>query len=248
VASTKKRSFAQAMSSNGGPSSNLHSTTSSDANGGAPSLADLVAGRRRGNVVKIDPKKFADAAVRVPQHTTLNHSPTNKAKKFHKKQVKRAAEEEEEMHEDTLKFKNMLSQVPGPEIKLINDFPDEPSLPVDFEFINELKLGAGVPQWDSAFTEGCSCPESGCSDHEHECSDLDIFEHKMFAYTKGGRIYSSRDNQLAIFECNSRCSCGPGCKNRVVQHGRKIPLELFKTANKGWGKFLMIRLLEYNQC
>jgi hypothetical protein len=109
-------------------------------------------------------------------------------------------------------FKKMLSQVPGPDITLINDFPDEPSLPVDLEFINELKLGAGIPQWDPGLTVGCSCLESGCSDHEHGCSDLDIFEHKKFAYTKGGRTFYNRDNQLAIFECKTRCSCGPDCK------------------------------------
>ena len=34
---------------------------------------------------------------------------------------------------------------------------------------------------------------------------------------------------------NSKCTCSPACPNRVVQHGRQLPLELFKTACKGWG-------------
>jgi len=38
-----------------------------------------------------------------------------------------------------------------------------------------------------------------------------------------------------IYECNLRCECGPGCKTRVVQKGRQIPLEIFKTTNRGWG-------------
>lgn len=39
----------------------------------------------------------------------------------------------------------------------------------------------------------------------------------------------------AIYECNSMCNCGPGCKNRVVQKGRQIELTIFKTADRGWG-------------
>lgn len=31
------------------------------------------------------------------------------------------------------------------------------------------------------------------------------------------------------------CRCPPTCHNRVSQHGIKIPLEIFKTGNKGWG-------------
>ncbi|KAK7511662.1 hypothetical protein IWZ03DRAFT_65742 [Phyllosticta citriasiana] len=39
-----------------------------------------------------------------------------------------------------------------------------------------------------------------------------------------------------IYECNTKCKCGPGCKTRVVQHGRKVPLEIFKTSDgRGWG-------------
>ncbi|KAF1814337.1 SET domain-containing protein [Eremomyces bilateralis CBS 781.70] len=38
-----------------------------------------------------------------------------------------------------------------------------------------------------------------------------------------------------IYECNHRCNCGPGCNNRMVQHGRQLPLEIFKTKDRGWG-------------
>lgn len=40
-----------------------------------------------------------------------------------------------------------------------------------------------------------------------------------------------------IYECNRLCNCGENCKNRVVQHGRKVGLEIFKTINRGWGMF-----------
>lgn len=38
-----------------------------------------------------------------------------------------------------------------------------------------------------------------------------------------------------IYECNKNCNCGPVCKSRVVQKGRRVPLTIFKTANRGWG-------------
>jgi histone-lysine N-methyltransferase SUV39H len=44
-----------------------------------------------------------------------------------------------------------------------------------------------------------------------------------------------REQRHPIYECNPNCACGPGCKSRVVQKGRKVPLTIFKTPNRGWG-------------
>lgn len=44
------------------------------------------------------------------------------------------------------------------------------------------------------------------------------------------------DKRHTIYECNEKCKCGPQCKTRVVQKGRKLPLEIFKTKNRGWGE------------
>ena len=38
-----------------------------------------------------------------------------------------------------------------------------------------------------------------------------------------------------IYECNAQCKCSKTCCNRLVQEGLKYPLQLFKTADKGWG-------------
>ncbi|KTF85204.1 hypothetical protein cypCar_00024574, partial [Cyprinus carpio] len=38
-----------------------------------------------------------------------------------------------------------------------------------------------------------------------------------------------------IFECNHACSCWRTCKNRVVQNGLRIRLQLFRTQMMGWG-------------
>ncbi|KAI9670575.1 MAG: hypothetical protein M1831_005795 [Alyxoria varia] len=43
------------------------------------------------------------------------------------------------------------------------------------------------------------------------------------------------DSRHPIYECNFRCNCGEVCKSRLVQFGRRIPLEIFKTTNRGWG-------------
>lgn len=45
-----------------------------------------------------------------------------------------------------------------------------------------------------------------------------------------------------IFECNHLCACGDGCVNKVTSRGRQIPLELFKTALKGWGVRTLVGL------
>lgn len=43
----------------------------------------------------------------------------------------------------------------------------------------------------------------------------------------------------AVYECNSLCSCGPDCRNRVVQDGvtplKGMEYTIFMTENKGWG-------------
>lgn len=65
---------------------------------------------------------------------------------------------------------------------------------------------------------------------------------KRFPYHKGKSeqlpqtlVEFYRNSRHPIYECNVNCNCGPVCKSRVVQKGRKVPLTIFKTANRGWG-------------
>lgn len=44
-----------------------------------------------------------------------------------------------------------------------------------------------------------------------------------------------KDQQSAIYECNSNCRCGSSCANRLVQLGLRLRLQVFQTMNKGWG-------------
>jgi histone-lysine N-methyltransferase SUV39H len=44
------------------------------------------------------------------------------------------------------------------------------------------------------------------------------------------------ESRHAIYECNELCKCGKNCKNRLVQKGRTVPLEIFRTLKRGFGK------------
>ncbi|KAH7095501.1 hypothetical protein FB567DRAFT_512719 [Paraphoma chrysanthemicola] len=44
------------------------------------------------------------------------------------------------------------------------------------------------------------------------------------------------NSRRPIYECNDKCNCGPHCRNKNVQFGRSVEVEIFKTsAGRGWG-------------
>lgn len=44
------------------------------------------------------------------------------------------------------------------------------------------------------------------------------------------------ESRNPIYECNSNCRCGPNCRNKNVQFGRTVQVEIFKTPSiRGWG-------------
>ncbi|CAO2650310.1 Nn.00g016020.m01.CDS01 [Neocucurbitaria sp. VM-36] len=44
------------------------------------------------------------------------------------------------------------------------------------------------------------------------------------------------DSRRPIYECNDKCHCGPYCRNKNVQFGRMVELEIFRTTGgRGWG-------------
>jgi histone-lysine N-methyltransferase SUV39H len=58
----------------------------------------------------------------------------------------------------------------------------------------------------------------------------------LFQYTHDGRLRMAHVYlHLCIFECTKACGCSDDCPNRVVQKGRTVPLEVFKTKSCGWG-------------
>ncbi|KAH7310412.1 SET domain protein [Stachybotrys elegans] len=63
---------------------------------------------------------------------------------------------------------------------------------------------------------------------------------KAYAYhshgAKAGRLRSKlHDSKFPLYECHQGCACTAQCPNRVVERGRTLPLEIFRTENRGWG-------------
>ncbi|XP_072370336.1 histone-lysine N-methyltransferase SETDB2-like isoform X1 [Scyliorhinus torazame] len=87
------------------------------------------------------------------------------------------------------------------------------------------------------FVQKCNCTD-GCSDKSRcACQQLTASVNKRF---KGASGYEfKRLLQCApsgLYECNKWCKCNESmCENRVVQHGLKTRLQLFKTKKRGWG-------------
>lgn len=124
---------------------------------------------------------------------------------------------------------------------------DDTSPPLDFQFLTESVLRDGVESVSEDFMNGCKCRKDngrqmGCEYLHCECLDdlVNAEGKKQYPYSMAKfNTACLRDAFIKgrnhIYECNSRCNCGSNCKNRVVQHGRKVGLEIFKTTNRGWG-------------
>ena len=63
---------------------------------------------------------------------------------------------------------------------------------------------------------------------------------KRFAYhSRGAKAGLLRSRILLsgepIYECHNGCACSLQCPNRVVERGRTVPLQIFRTEDRGWG-------------
>ena len=152
-------------------------------------------------------------------------------------------------------FRQRLTQVKGPALTLFNDV-DEDRSPLQFRFIEECVCTHGTARVSEEFQHGCKCyPDNGrnmgCEYLSCDCLDdsAKAFNgKKMFPYAASGEQKGCLRNPILntrnhIFECNVRCSCQLNCKNRVVQHGRQVPLEIFKTQARGWGQSVLLLAL-----
>ncbi|KAF8625395.1 hypothetical protein AX15_005401 [Amanita polypyramis BW_CC] len=130
------------------------------------------------------------------------------------------------------------------QITITNGVDDEelPKLLPGFEYLETgYKYSENVPKAeeleDSLFLR-CSCGR--CSDpRKCECqlvSDLmDEKGIKIIAYDAKGLFAISVTPGLQVIECNKYCKCDILCPNRVSQRPRKIPIDIFKTVDRGWG-------------
>ncbi|KAI8815730.1 histone-lysine N-methyltransferase SETMAR-like protein [Fimicolochytrium jonesii] len=100
-----------------------------------------------------------------------------------------------------------------------------------FEYVtkNIIPTPLATPYYD-----GCTCLHScssSASSTETECGCL--LAHGA-AYDRN-RLTDRLTHPHAIYECNTRCTCPPTCANRLVQTGVTLPLQVFRTAGRGWG-------------
>ncbi|KAI0651424.1 SET domain-containing protein [Trametes meyenii] len=75
--------------------------------------------------------------------------------------------------------------------------------------------------------EDCGCQGPSEMMDEHEC--------RIFAYTAERLFNFLLPSGMEVIECNESCTCDAGCPNRVAQLPRDIPIEVFRTRERGWG-------------
>ncbi|KAI5122613.1 hypothetical protein M0805_004824 [Coniferiporia weirii] len=125
-------------------------------------------------------------------------------------------------------------------IRVVNEVDDEKAPPVGSDFVyleDSCIYDRDVSRQDPGFLFGCEC-EDGCRNPllcsclmDSQCIDED--GELCVVYDKKGLFLFT--NQLEVVECNKNCTC-KGCTNKVVQAPRrKIPLDIFKTPDNGWG-------------
>lgn len=130
--------------------------------------------------------------------------------------------------------------------------------------MDESVYGTGVEPARDEFRTGCECEDGeDCQYNTCHCLqelddsdsgsefDNDAYEaaaaprKRVYAYhTHGSRRGHLRskvlESRAPIYECHDACDCGPACPNRVVERGRRIPLQIFRTETRGWGVRSMV--------
>lgn len=129
---------------------------------------------------------------------------------------------------------------------------DNATFPEGFHFIEHSILRDGVVRADAGFKMGCECAQDGdCEYRGCYCiQDMEAKSNKLGAPKKANAYLSKGpkagclrkeilDSRLVLYECHDSCVCSKDCSNRIVEQGRKVPLEIFRTADgRGWGKCL----------
>ncbi|XP_072289075.1 histone-lysine N-methyltransferase EHMT1a isoform X2 [Eucyclogobius newberryi] len=117
-------------------------------------------------------------------------------------------------------------------ISCVNGVDSEPC-PDDFKYIPESCVTSPLNvDKDITNLKHCSCTDD-CSSVSCMCGQLSL----RCWYDKEGRLpldFCQREPQV-LYECNHACSCWRTCRNRVVQNGLRVRLQVYKTQKMGWG-------------
>ncbi|KAK3526459.1 hypothetical protein QTP70_027719, partial [Hemibagrus guttatus] len=117
-------------------------------------------------------------------------------------------------------------------IPCVNGVDDE-DCPSDYKYISEnCETSAMNIDRNITHLQHCNCTDD-CSSSNCLCGQLSI----RCWYNKDQRLLQefNKIEPPLIFECNLACSCHKSCKNRVVQAGIKVRLQLYRTEKMGWG-------------
>jgi len=138
-------------------------------------------------------------------------------------------------------------------ISIVNETDDGATLNPNFRFIDHSIIANDVRLADQMFRTGCECADdedcmySTCHCLDEMAPDSDEGDDggnrprkKRIAYhTQGNQAGLLRtrilESKEPIYECHEGCACSLQCPNRVVERGRTMPLQIFRTENRGWG-------------
>ncbi|KAJ7620960.1 SET domain-containing protein [Roridomyces roridus] len=125
-------------------------------------------------------------------------------------------------------------------IEFINDVDEEevpPGIGVLFPYL-ERKYLFDIGIAEPSPMAGCECDGvAGCS----KASKCGCCTERKHAYTDQGLFAFNTDEEIT--ECNTYCSCPPKCINRVAQFPRPLPVQIFKTEERGWGARIPVNLV-----
>ncbi|CAJ1068690.1 histone-lysine N-methyltransferase EHMT1-like [Xyrichtys novacula] len=117
-------------------------------------------------------------------------------------------------------------------ITCVNSVDIEPC-PENFKYIPENCVTSPLNiDKDITHLQHCSCTDD-CSSSTCVCGQLSL----QCWYDSEGRLpldFCQREPPV-LFECNHACSCWRNCRNRVVQNGLRVRVQLFRTQKMGWG-------------
>uniref|UniRef100_A0A672TDH5 Histone-lysine N-methyltransferase EHMT1-like n=1 Tax=Sinocyclocheilus grahami TaxID=75366 RepID=A0A672TDH5_SINGR len=117
-------------------------------------------------------------------------------------------------------------------VTCVNGMDHEPC-PSNFKYVPENCFTSQV-NIDENIThlQHCSCKDD-CASSSCICGQLSM----RCWYDKDGRLLKEfcRDDPPFLFECNHACSCWRTCRNRVIQNGLRVRLQVFRTERMGWG-------------
>uniref|UniRef100_A0A6P8SEV2 [histone H3]-lysine(9) N-methyltransferase n=1 Tax=Geotrypetes seraphini TaxID=260995 RepID=A0A6P8SEV2_GEOSA len=116
-------------------------------------------------------------------------------------------------------------------VPCVNSVDSEPC-PTNYKYVSQNCVTSPM-NVDRNIThlQYCVCIDD-CSSSNCMCGQLSM----RCWYDKDGRLlpeFNMLEPPL-IFECNHACSCWRTCRNRVVQNGLRVQLQLYRTKNMGW--------------